>query len=190
MLRLPGFAAIISFIARILTILTPKSVLVQLIRAIAGMPADAARVTADFICSRKGVEQALSVVVYRQVPWSVMFTLGRHMARDEMLDITEDRWKENVWGAATPTSEHPTSKLIFYFGKDDHWVADHTRDELIAVRGQQEGSVEAWKAKMLIDDENIPHSFCIRKSGVIFMRIETDKLKDTACHQLRRRRSL
>lgn len=85
----------------------------------------------------------------------------RHMAKDEMNEITEDRWDEDVWGAATE-SESPRPKLIFYFGKRDHWVADHTRDELIAARAYQDGG-EEWKPRMLIDEEGIPHSFPISK---------------------------
>ena len=84
------------------------------------------------------------------------------MARDEMNEITADRWDEDIWGAADSSSGVRRPKLVFYFGRDDHWVADHTRDELIAARGRgKEG--EPWKAKMLIDDLGVPHSFCIRK---------------------------
>ena len=85
------------------------------------------------------------------------------MARDEMMEITEDKWDEDLWGPARSRSAIPTPRLIFYFGKDDHWVANRTRDELIAARGYQAGSGEQWKAKMLIDDEDIPHSFCFRQ---------------------------
>ena len=79
-----------------------------------------------------------------------------------MMEITEDKWDEDLWGTAEPRSGIPTLRLIFYFGKDDHWVANHARDELIAARGSREGLGQQWKAKMLIDDEDIPHSFCIR----------------------------
>lgn len=83
------------------------------------------------------------------------------MAKDEMNEITEDRWDEDIWGAATESAS-PRLKLIFYFGKRDHWVADHTRDELIAARAYRDGG-EEWKPRMLIDEEGIPHSFPISK---------------------------
>ena len=86
------------------------------------------------------------------------------MARDEMREITEDRWDEDLWGPATSSPGSTRPKLVFYFGKDDHWVADHSRDELIAARGRSEGE-QPWGARMMIDDLGIPHSFCIRKSG-------------------------
>ena len=91
-----------------------------------------------------------------------------------MVEITEDRWDEDMWGAATPSPDYERPKLVFYFGTNDHWVADHTRDQLIAARGYQEKG-EDWKPRMFIDDMGIPHSFCIRKSGeYIFMSIKTD----------------
>lgn len=89
----------------------------------------------------------------------------RYMGRDELLQITEDRWDQSLWGSAAPMAmtSTPNPKLIFYFGKRDHWVADHSRDELIAARAYQDGGGEDWKPQMLIDDEEIPHNFCIRQ---------------------------
>ena len=81
------------------------------------------------------------------------------MAADEMRDITEDRWTDEIWGSAALSAEQHT-KLVFYFGEADHWVAEHVLDNLISTRGYKAGD-EAWKAKMLVDDNGIPHSFCI-----------------------------
>jgi len=122
------------------------------------------------------------------------------MACDEMNEITEDRWEDDIWGSLeTPTSSCSTAgeaadtkphppKLFFLFGRADHWVADHTRDELMAARGSvnarrnapigevQEGEREAlldgrefdrevakWSPLMEIDESGIPHGFCIRE---------------------------
>jgi hypothetical protein len=42
-------------------------------------------------------------------------------------------------------------------------VANSTRDEVMLARGRQESDTgEDWKPVMIVDDENIPHSFCIR----------------------------
>ncbi|MCJ1435765.1 hypothetical protein MMC27_005140 [Xylographa pallens] len=111
------------------------------------MPDDAAKVTTEFICSSKGVQQAL------------------HMACDEMQEITEDRWDEDLWGTSVGSPCFPKTKLVFYFGNRDHWVADHTRDALITARAHGEGG-DQWKPKMIIDDEGIPHGFCIRHSNI------------------------
>ena len=84
------------------------------------------------------------------------------MACDEMREISEDRWDEDLWGTGVGSLCLPKTKLVFYFGYKDHWVADHTRDELISARARGEGS-DQWKPKMIIDGEDIPHGFCIRK---------------------------
>ncbi|MCJ1386035.1 hypothetical protein MMC17_009160 [Xylographa soralifera] len=114
------------------------------------MPDDAEKVTMEFICSSKGVQQAL------------------HMACDEMQEIVEDRWDEDLWGTSVGSPCFPKMKLVFYFGKSDHWVADHTRDELITARAH--GGGDRWKPKMIIDGEGIPHGFCIRHSSIAAMK--------------------
>lgn len=47
--------------------------------------------------------------------------LTRHLAKDEMEMITEDRWTEEVWGAATSTGTNrqdtANQNLIFYWGQ-------------------------------------------------------------------------
>ena len=103
-----------------------------------------------------------------------------------MNEITEDRWDEDLWGAAERKEGSPRPKLVFYFGKDDHWVADHSRDELIAARAFQKGQLEGWRPKMLVDDEGIPHSFCISES--VGHQSCLDKGADTAKGTARRLR--
>ncbi|CAF9940595.1 MAG: hypothetical protein ALECFALPRED_008767 [Alectoria fallacina] len=92
-----------------------------------------------------------------------------HLAKDEMTTITDDKWDKEVWGAATSegTNNRDTasSNLTFYWGKKDSWVADHTRDALIAARGhlsnsQTESGSEQWKPVMRVDKEGMPHDFC------------------------------
>jgi hypothetical protein len=41
------------------------------------------------------------------------------MARDEMEQITEDRWDENIWGVEHEDVDHKyrVPKLVFYFGE-------------------------------------------------------------------------
>lgn len=45
----------------------------------------------------------------------------------------------------------------------DHWVADHTRDALIAARGRAENDNSSSKPVTIIDQDNIPHGFCLSK---------------------------
>lgn len=133
-----------------------------------GFPSDAAHVTASFIKSANGVQQAL------------------HMARDEMLQITTDNWGAEIWGAAAhePTNSQPGPILRFLFAQSDHWVANETRDELIKARGtlldrgksfhdvEDEYAVEEWKPVMEIDEkEGWPHAFCIKHSIPVAERV-------------------
>ena len=83
------------------------------------------------------------------------------MAGDEMREITSDRWSEDIWGTLSQPPSKPKPKLILWFGEDDHWVADHHRDELIKIHGRRPD--KQWLPEMVIDNTGIPHSFCIRE---------------------------
>ncbi|MCJ1478697.1 hypothetical protein MMC13_007378 [Lambiella insularis] len=152
--QLPGLPQILATLAKFLTIVLPQQVLYILVKLITGMTDKAAKVTTEFICSTRGVEQAL------------------YMAHDELLQITEDRWDEDLWGTAVPKSGIISPKLILYFGKQDHWVANHTRDELIAARAYRNRGGEDWKPKMLVDDAEIPHSFCIHHNLTVAEKVK------------------
>lgn len=84
------------------------------------------------------------------------------MAADEMRTITSDKWTDDVWGLATACE--PITKLFFYFGRNDHWVAEQTRDEIIASRGQHDG----LGPRMFICEEGLPHAFCLSKSFILW----------------------
>ena len=92
----------------------------------------------------------------------------RHMARDEMLEIGLDRWDEDIWGTATSSLSGSRPEIVLLFGTNDHWVADHHRDDLMKIRGSQAGE-ENWRPIMVIDDTGIPHSFCISKKPLFFL---------------------
>jgi hypothetical protein len=81
------------------------------------------------------------------------------MAADEMCTITSDKWNDDVWGAAS--AREPIAKLFFYFGRNDHWVADQTRDDIVAVRGRKDG---VMGPTMVVCEEGLPHAFCLSKS--------------------------
>lgn len=86
------------------------------------------------------------------------------MGADEMQTITTDKWTDDIWGIGTGTGTGasankptPTPRLVFYFGQNDHWVAEQTRDEIMALRGRQESD----GPKMLVCDDGVPHAFCL-----------------------------
>lgn len=78
-----------------------------------------------------------------------------------MREITEDAWDEEIWGTSVRDSVSTPAKLIFYFGEKDHWVADHTRDALIHARAVRDDLPDERKPRMIIDQDGIPHGFCI-----------------------------
>lgn len=94
------------------------------------------------------------------------------MAADEMRIITSDKWSDDVWGAAS--AREPIAKLFFYFGRNDHWVADQTRDEIVAVRGQNGGQAGPT---MIVCEEGLPHAFCLSKW--LFIDFHYDSVADS-----------
>lgn len=132
--------------------------------------------TAGFLKSKRGVQQALYVLIsygnlpnYRRDKRAGERGGGkerdgekeanrslhpRHMAADEMQTITTDKWSDDVWGISS--SQDPVTQLFFYFGRNDHWVAERTRDEVIELRGQKPGG-----PMMTVCEEGIPHAFCL-----------------------------
>ncbi|KAL8797006.1 MAG: hypothetical protein Q9195_000777 [Heterodermia aff. obscurata] len=155
-LRIPHIAQILGAIARFWANLIPDAILYQIIKMIMRFPEHAARTTVRFVKSPMGVRQAL------------------HLAKEEMENITEDRWTEEVWGAATAPGTNvrdtANSNLIFYWGQRDLWVANRTRDDLIAARGHRASKGSGahlhkdWKPTMYVDEDKIPHGFCIKHS--------------------------
>ena len=142
-LNLPAFALIASFVITSLLRIIPHFFLVQLVRVATQFPDDAVQTVAAYLQSKTGLQETF------------------HMARDEMNEITTDRWNEEVWGSAAGASEQRT-KLYFYFGEEDHWVAKKTRDDLMATRALRPDAKEDWRPKMEIDQSGVPHGFCIR----------------------------
>jgi hypothetical protein len=97
------------------------------------------------------------------------------MAGDEMRDITADKWADDIWGITSPGGNNPTEisagasapKMVFYFGRGDHWVAEQTRDEIIKAKGflsdRPNGKIGP---KMVVCEDGVLHGFCIRKALV------------------------
>lgn len=157
-------------IAKILFYFAPIAILARLVRLITRMPLAGAAITAQFLQSQHGVYQAL------------------HMARDEIAQLTHDQWSDGFWGVSTPgdasstaleraaggiaepsRSQHPEkphTQLHFYWGSDDHWVAQDTRDRVIATRARTDGkNGDERKPIMEIDGHGIGHAFCLSELG-------------------------
>ena len=89
------------------------------------------------------------------------------MARDELLEMTHDKWPNDVWNgpisstlASSPNLDRP--KLYFFWGQNDYWIDNSTRDKVIATRARRaddEGG--EGKPYMEIDRQGVQHDFCI-----------------------------
>ncbi|KAH9884265.1 hypothetical protein F4778DRAFT_763613 [Xylariomycetidae sp. FL2044] len=130
--------------------LWPRSALYWVVHRVMRFPAHAAEVTTDWLKSRDGLWQTL------------------HMGMDEMRTIDEDKWDDELWEIAHEAEMHdkPVPKFFFFFGKDDHWVADHFRDEFIRKRQKQ-----PERTRFFVDEGNIPHAFCIHHSETIAEKV-------------------
>ncbi|KAK7750263.1 hypothetical protein SLS62_007780 [Diatrype stigma] len=160
--RTPGLGANAYRLARLLLAPWPRGALRWFARAVMGFPAHAAEATARWLGSRggDGVWQAL------------------HMGMDEMQVIGDDVWDEELWGiereaeaeaeADQQGQQVPSPRFYFFFGKNDHWVADHYRDMFIEKRQKQ---IE--RTKLIVDEGDLPHAFCIRHSETVAEKVYT-----------------
>ncbi|KAJ5191828.1 Protein of unknown function DUF2305 [Penicillium cinerascens] len=145
---IPRLALVVSFFARLLTLVLPATALRSIVRFVMNdPPVHALDTTCNFLQSRGGVKQAL------------------HMAADEMRSITSDKWADDVWGVAH--AREPITKMFFYFGVNDHWVAEKTRDDIIAARGEKDGS----GPRMFVCEEGLPHAFCLKHSETMARKV-------------------
>ncbi|KAL4792373.1 hypothetical protein BDV19DRAFT_254971 [Aspergillus venezuelensis] len=142
---IPHLALVASLFVKLLTALLPDSLTRTLIRLVMrNPPEDALDATASFIQSKRGVRQAL------------------HMATDEMRVISADKWDDDVWGLCTPEQRKPPNSMYFYFGRNDHWVAERTREDIISLRGNSKTKSGGAGPKMVVCEESVPHAFCLR----------------------------
>ncbi|GAB7334786.1 hypothetical protein MBLNU13_g06706t2 [Cladosporium sp. NU13] len=155
--NIPAFALIVHTVAKILFYFAPLAIVTWLVRLITGMPDAGANVTAQFLQSKYGIWQAL------------------HMAKDELAQLTHDKWSDEFWGTSSTISAavdssaiRPPShtQLFFYWGSNDHWIAQDTRDRIIQTRAKVEGQAgDEHKPTMEVDSNGIGHAFCLSESG-------------------------
>ena len=95
------------------------------------------------------------------------------MTKYELREITHDPWDDKLWGRLSSSNsqqlkvsvseqEIGSTKLYFYWGDNDHWVDNKTRDGVIAARAKRiEHFDDEAKPHMEIDTLGVPHAFCI-----------------------------
>jgi len=146
--NIPYFSLFVHSLAKVLCTLLSFASLVKLVERLTGQPTQAATVTASFLASATGVRQAI------------------FLAQHEILEMREDRWTDDVWTTTATSADSRDlgtngTKLFFYWGADDHWIANSTRDAVIAARAAT-ASEEGVKPHMEIDRLGTPHDFCTR----------------------------
>ncbi|GAO16623.1 hypothetical protein UVI_02012450 [Ustilaginoidea virens] len=137
--------------------LLPQRALQWLVEKVLRFSPRAAGVTAEWLKSRDGVLQAF------------------HMAKSELDDILEDTWEDALWeasgaddGTAGGSTTGPRAPRFFmFYGRQDHWVADHVRDEFIARRRRRARAGKKGTTSITVDEGNIAHAFCTREGVVV-----------------------
>jgi pimeloyl-ACP methyl ester carboxylesterase len=139
----PFLPQVVQLAATVIKCGLPGSWLSHLVSRVTGMqPGHGLESTVNFLLSEKGVKQAL------------------HLARDELATIRADRWGEEVWGAGDGNADGGNGlKIYSLFAKEDHWVADATRDEILKVRG--------GRGKFVVDEEGLVHAWPLKQSEVV-----------------------
>ncbi|OJJ58266.1 hypothetical protein ASPSYDRAFT_153665 [Aspergillus sydowii CBS 593.65] len=151
---IPQLALVVSLFARLLTSILPNYIIRAAVRSVMRSPPETAvDATTAFLKSKRGVRQAL------------------HMGADEMCTITTDKWSDDVWGVSTAKEgslpqEQLLTRLFFYFGRNDHWVAEQTREEIIAGRGAVQNG-----PRMIVCEESLPHAFCLRHNETMANKV-------------------
>ncbi|KAK5167547.1 uncharacterized protein LTR77_007246 [Saxophila tyrrhenica] len=146
----PYLAPTLQTLTKLLTTISPTFALRKLVQLITGQNAGAAETTAAFLSSKHGVLQAL------------------YMARHELLEMTHDKWSDDLWNGPLPVGKDDEvkmdrPKLYFYWGANDHWIDNSTRDSVIASRARRDSDAGGErKPVMEVDQLGTPHDFCIK----------------------------
>lgn len=118
--------------------------------------------TMAFLTSQRGVKQALT------------------MAAAELKEIRADQWGSEVWGAAVDEEEGDTRvngstrspRLYLWFAKEDHWVADFTREEILRSKGAEGEDGGQTRPTIVIDETaGLVHAWCLEQSDMVAGRV-------------------
>ncbi|KAK2601622.1 hypothetical protein QQS21_004857 [Conoideocrella luteorostrata] len=147
MRSLPTMETHIATYAKGILSLFSQGTLQWVIENVMGFSPYTASVTAEWLKSRDGVLQAL------------------HMGKSELDTIFEDKWEDELWevsASASATDKGPAlSRFFMFYGREDHWVANHVRDEFIERR--RRAGEKGGGTSITVDEGNIPHAFCTKE---------------------------
>ncbi|PTB72269.1 hypothetical protein M440DRAFT_1405660 [Trichoderma longibrachiatum ATCC 18648] len=169
--NIPRFEENAHLLAKALLACLPYGFVFWIVKNVMGFTAQTAGVTAEWLKSRDGVWQAI------------------HLGLSELRTICEEKWEEELWRAAVEDESdvdgyqyyHPQGddndagnddgvrgrekgrqipKFFIFYGKDDHWVANHLRDAFIERRRE---CVREGHTRIVVDEGDLPHAFCVKE---------------------------
>ncbi|KAI5468045.1 hypothetical protein BGZ63DRAFT_344156 [Mariannaea sp. PMI_226] len=143
----PVFDKVAHIGARLMLSVCHAAMLRWVVNKMLGFTPLTADVTARWLKSRDGVHQAI------------------HLGLSELEMIREEKWEEELWEVAEDSEEGPPKFFMFY-GREDHWVANWARDELIERRRKH--GERGGRTKIMVAEGDIPHAFCT-KDGEFFL---------------------
>jgi hypothetical protein len=179
-----------TFVHRMLLLCVPESWLLKLVSNCTNMKTGSHGLdtTVAFLQSKQGVRQAL------------------YLASFELKEMREDKWGEEVWGVTredgTVGGNHAnvadSPNLFFWFAKEDHWVAEKTKQAIIDARGggtvksmaykisdgvQADGqevvaspasasSTETTGARIeMLETDGLTHAWCLKQSEFVAKQV-------------------
>lgn len=151
--------------AKLILSCIPLACLLWIVTNVMRFTPQTAEVTARWLKSRDGVWQAI------------------HLGLSEMRTICEEKWEEELWEATAVEGEDGAAssyndddddgkvsqprrqipKFFLFYGKNDHWVANHLRDAFVERRS------EKGHMRISIDEGGIPHAFCVKEREFFFI---------------------
>jgi hypothetical protein len=129
-------------LAKLFLAMLPEPALRAFVRRWMGFSPQTAAVTTEWLKSRDGVWQAI------------------YLGRSELRTITEEKWEEELWATSEEgqSAGAKTPRFFLFYGKEDHWVANHIRDDFITKRKRQGEAI-----RIAVDEGDLPHAFCVKE---------------------------
>lgn len=143
-LQVPGLITFLSLLTWLITLLIPRQTRLRIVKWHTGFPDEAAEISAFQVLSRNTVYSALT------------------LALTEMREINEP--DTSFWAKYG-------SKCTAYWAREDHWVNDDARRELIDLASGMEN---------YFCDE-APHAFCVSHNELVAKRVGTWMARDMKC---------
>ncbi|PNS15472.1 UBP9-binding protein bun107 [Sphaceloma murrayae] len=110
--------SLVPSLTKLIFALPPSGLMQTIIQRVSGQETTMAKVTSDFLKSPSGFQQTL------------------YLAQDELVVISTDKWDDEIWGIvkADAAGSKTKTKMFLYFLDEDTWIANETRDQIIAAR--------------------------------------------------------